>query len=285
MARKKKLTSQEAKAQLMADGMTFLEDFHVLGSSAVSALADAAKRAGYRKSKSAPGSTARMFYQYLTRVAPVVRGPGELSAAEHRAYQARARTRQKTSTAHATKKPSPGSTVRLTSNFLRSTGQHTGSAPRDKWVVQSCNCGLCRNGKFIATNERNVDDDDQRHINIANVELVKAPQGKERQHATKKSPAQLQREINEALAKPSAPSTVSPIRTLSPDQLDALRVFADANGRSWKAKLNEAWSTGRYRNYNGADEYGELQQVRNTFGPAWLVKFTFDNPKTHSVKA
>lgn len=56
MSRNKKLTPQEAKAQLMADGMSFLEDFHVLGSSAVQAIADAAKRARYRKGKNSPGS-------------------------------------------------------------------------------------------------------------------------------------------------------------------------------------------------------------------------------------
>lgn len=74
------------------------------------------------------------------------------------------------------------------------------------------------------------------------------------------------------------------IHTLSTDQLGTLRVFADANGRSWKSKLSVAWSTGRYDDYSGTDEYGLLQQVRNTFGPMWLVKFAFDNVKTHSVK-
>jgi hypothetical protein len=98
---RKKLTPQQAKAMLMADGMSFQEDFHALGSSAVQALADVTKLAGYRKSKNAPGSTARMFYQYLSRVEPVVRAPGELSPAERRAYQARARQ------SHATVKKSP----------------------------------------------------------------------------------------------------------------------------------------------------------------------------------
>ena len=95
---RKKLTPQQAKALLMADGMDFQEDFHALGSSAVQALADTAKLAGYRKSKSAPGSTVRMFYQYLSRVAPVVHAPGQLTQAERRAYQARGRR------AHSTKK-------------------------------------------------------------------------------------------------------------------------------------------------------------------------------------
>lgn len=74
------------------------------------------------------------------------------------------------------------------------------------------------------------------------------------------------------------------IITLTNEQLAALREFANVNGRDWKSKLNHAWATGRYRNYNGADDEGSLQQVRNTFGPTWLSKFNFDNVKTHSVK-
>lgn len=108
---RKKLTPQQAKAMLMADGMDFQEDFHALSSSAVQALADVAKLAGYRKSKNAPGSTVRMFYQYLTRVEPVIRRSGELTQAERRAYQARARRSRQAprpiTSSHATKKKSP----------------------------------------------------------------------------------------------------------------------------------------------------------------------------------
>jgi hypothetical protein len=69
---------------------------------------------------------------------------------------------------------------------------------------------------------------------------------------------------------------------LTSEQLAALRVFANANGRLWKSALNTAWSTGRYNDYNGAEEYGLLQQIRNTFGPSWLHRFSFANSKTHS---
>ena len=72
---------------------------------------------------------------------------------------------------------------------------------------------------------------------------------------------------------------------LQPEQLAALRTFANANGAQWKSKLNAAWSTGRYRDYPGTPAYGYLQQVRNVFGPSWLVKFSLDNLKTHSVKS
>jgi len=54
-------------------------------------------------------------------------------------------------------------------------------------------------------------------------------------------------------------------------QLAALQQFANTNGRTWKSALRHAWETGDYP----PDCYVEhLQQVRNTFGPSWLVRFT-----------
>ena len=94
---RKKLTPQQAKAMLIADGVDFSQDFHSQDRYVVGRLEDLAKAAGYRKSKSAPGSTVRMFYQYLSRVEPVVRAAGQLTQAERRAYQARARNKKKTS--------------------------------------------------------------------------------------------------------------------------------------------------------------------------------------------
>ena len=47
----------------------------------------------------------------------------------------------------------------------------------------------------------------------------------------------------------------------------ALREFAEANGRTWKRKLTDAWTRG--------DDLGaELQQVRNVLGPSGLQKLT-----------
>jgi hypothetical protein len=72
---------------------------------------------------------------------------------------------------------------------------------------------------------------------------------------------------------------------LTEDQLAALRSYSNTFGRTWKSKLNTAW-------FNGTDVYeanerGEsigylLRQVRNQFGPSWLVKFSFAKPATHS---
>lgn len=66
-ARKKKISPQEAKQLLASDGIDFGRDFHELSSYEIQRLLEIAKLAGYRKRPDAPGSTARMFYQYLSR--------------------------------------------------------------------------------------------------------------------------------------------------------------------------------------------------------------------------
>jgi hypothetical protein len=63
------------------------------------------------------------------------------------------------------------------------------------------------------------------------------------------------------------------MQTLTPEQLQALRAFASRHGRSWKWQLNVAWTTGLYPSMD--DDSGALQQIRNTFGPSWLVRFKF----------
>lgn len=53
------------------------------------------------------------------------------------------------------------------------------------------------------------------------------------------------------------------------EQLAALRRFARRHGQRWKHALRLAWETGRDENlHDGA----LLRQVRNQFGPAWLLK-------------
>jgi hypothetical protein len=58
------------------------------------------------------------------------------------------------------------------------------------------------------------------------------------------------------------------------EQIQALVAFARANGRTWKSKLNHAWMTGLYDDYPATDRCDLLQQVRNSFGPSWLVRFS-----------
>jgi hypothetical protein len=67
MAKRKKIPACAAKALLFARGVSLNADFHALRSSDVDIVLAVAKAAGYRKSKNAPGSRARMFYSYLAR--------------------------------------------------------------------------------------------------------------------------------------------------------------------------------------------------------------------------
>ena len=62
---------------------------------------------------------------------------------------------------------------------------------------------------------------------------------------------------------------------LTLEEIDALERFAGANGRRWKAELHHLWMTGAYRYalLGGADPM-YLQQIRNAFGPCWLVRFS-----------
>ena len=56
----------------------------------------------------------------------------------------------------------------------------------------------------------------------------------------------------------------------TPEQLKALLTYASNNGRFWKRLLRHAWETG---DYQAEDDTALLQQVRNSFGPSWLVDF------------
>jgi hypothetical protein len=67
-ARKKKIGHHEAKRRLEAAGIDFSRDSDELRMSEAQLVADTAREAGYRKRKDAPGSTARMYFQYLRRL-------------------------------------------------------------------------------------------------------------------------------------------------------------------------------------------------------------------------
>lgn len=57
---------------------------------------------------------------------------------------------------------------------------------------------------------------------------------------------------------------------INSEQLQALRCFAERNGRTWKSKLSQCWMTGQYPDNC---DVSALLQVRNQFGPSWLVRF------------
>ena len=58
------------------------------------------------------------------------------------------------------------------------------------------------------------------------------------------------------------------------EQIQALATFAAANGRTWKESLRHCWETGCYSRYSGTERCDLLQQIRNNFGPYWLVRFS-----------
>jgi hypothetical protein len=61
---------------------------------------------------------------------------------------------------------------------------------------------------------------------------------------------------------------------LPPSVNETLRQFAAENGRTWKAKLRELWSTGRDGGHPLNSE-GHLRWVRNSLGPSGLEKVSF----------
>lgn len=65
-------------------------------------------------------------------------------------------------------------------------------------------------------------------------------------------------------------------KILTLEQLTALRLFASAHGRNWKSELRQAWMTG---NYPTGSTLPYLQQIRNEFGPTWLVRFSLKADK------
>ncbi|MCX7179593.1 MAG: zincin-like metallopeptidase domain-containing protein, partial [Proteobacteria bacterium] len=60
----------------------------------------------------------------------------------------------------------------------------------------------------------------------------------------------------------------------NPDQLVAIQAFARKYGRTWKHALLNAWLNGD----DAREPCGHyLRQIRNQFGPTWLIKFKLEN--------
>jgi phage/plasmid primase-like uncharacterized protein len=79
------------------------------------------------------------------------------------------------------------------------------------------------------------------------------------QHAADKNPARIAEAIAAGLECETAPTA---------GQLAALEAWKLANGRRWRSKLLDAWE----RSGEGVIGYApELQQLRNSFGSAWLT--------------
>jgi hypothetical protein len=61
------------------------------------------------------------------------------------------------------------------------------------------------------------------------------------------------------------------------EQIKAIITWADRMGRFWRRELHSAWMDGNYQ--GNRDISSGLQQVRNQFGPEWLVKFNLKAAK------
>lgn len=71
----------------------------------------------------------------------------------------------------------------------------------------------------------------------------------------------------------------------STEQVEALKTWAALYGRRWKSLLRDAWMTGDYGSFQYTATSALLQQVRNTFGPSWLVRFVLHNGVGHVVSS
>jgi len=69
----------------------------------------------------------------------------------------------------------PGTRVRLTGAFLRSTGQVAGPEGSSIWTIVACDCVLCADRmtgwRFVAVDEDGFEGA-LRHINAANLEAI-----------------------------------------------------------------------------------------------------------------
>lgn len=53
----------------------------------------------------------------------------------------------------------------------------------------------------------------------------------------------------------------------TPEQIAALRAYRDRHGKRWKSRLLAEWLSAT------GEEGPDLRQVRNTFGPSWLLDY------------
>lgn len=68
-------------------------------------------------------------------------------------------------------RPTPGTEIRETRKHLRASGR-----VREKpahFLVQECECGLCRLGEHVATNQASLFGEGWRHVHIGTVELAR----------------------------------------------------------------------------------------------------------------
>lgn len=71
----------------------------------------------------------------------------------------------------------------------------------------------------------------------------------------------------------------------TPEQHAALAAFAAKYGRCWKQYLMAAWLSYSYRGtHMGGQDSGTLREIRNQFGPSWLVSYRPPKAIGHSTE-
>lgn len=65
--------------------------------------------------------------------------------------------------------------------------------------------------------------------------------------------------------------------SLTAEQFQALRVYAENEGPEWKKALSFDWMRAGTDKWHSRESYYLLQQVRNRLGPKWLAGFKFED--------
>jgi hypothetical protein len=76
------------------------------------------------------------------------------------------------------------------------------------------------------------------------------------------------------------------MKQITNDDHAVLTAFAKQYGRNWKSALRQMWATANYHDFNihFGDDAQILHRLRNTHGPAWLVRFRLTELNWHPVK-
>jgi len=69
------------------------------------------------------------------------------------------------------------------------------------------------------------------------------------------------------------------MKSLTVEQLAALRRFSETYGYNWKARLKSFWASGKD---DTLPDGALLRQIRNELGPKWLSRFSLSNPVVQS---
>lgn len=70
---------------------------------------------------------------------------------------------------------------------------------------------------------------------------------------------------------------MSTAKTLTAEQFQALKSYAENEGEDWKMRLSIDWMRAGTDKWHAKETYHLLHQVRNRLGPKWLASFKFED--------